>query len=66
MPSTIFTQNIQEIRRFFKAHKKVILKPIHSFGGNDIYLLKKFDLKFSNCSIFFKSSKDVKLILSLI
>ena len=46
MPSTIFTQNIQEIRRFFKVHKKVILKPIHSFGGNDIYLLKKFDLKF--------------------
>ncbi len=46
MPSTIFTQNIQEIKRFFKAHKKVILKPTHSFGGNDIYLLKKFDLKF--------------------
>ena len=46
MPNTIFTQNIQEIKRFFKVHKKVILKPIHSFGGNDIYLLKKFDLKF--------------------
>ena len=45
MPNTIFTQNIQEIRKFFKAHKKVILKPIHGFSGNDIYLLKKFDLK---------------------
>ena len=46
MPSTIFTQNIDEIRNFFKAHKKVILKPTHSFSGNDIYLLKRFDLKF--------------------
>ena len=45
MPSTIFTQNIDEIRNFFKIHKKVILKPIHSFSGNDIHLLNKFDLK---------------------
>ena len=29
MPSTIFTQNINEIKKFFKLHKKVILKPIH-------------------------------------
>ena len=45
MPSTIFTQNIDEIKNFFKMHKKIILKPIHSFGGNDIHLLKKFNLK---------------------
>ena len=48
MPSTIFTQNISEIKKFFKIHKKVILKPIHSFGGNDIHLLKKFNSKFIN------------------
>jgi glutathione synthase len=45
MPSTIFTQNINEIKKFFKMHKKVILKPIHSFSGNDIHLLNKFNLK---------------------
>ena len=45
MPKTIFTQNIDEIRIFFKNHKNVILKPIHSFSGNDICLLNKFDLK---------------------
>ena len=45
MPSTIFTQNIDEIRNFFKIHKKVILKPIHSFSGNDIHLLSRFNLK---------------------
>ena len=45
MPSTIFTQNMDEIKNFFKMHKKVILKPIHSFSGNDIYLLNNFNLK---------------------
>ena len=45
MPSTIFTQNIDEIKNFFKTHKKVILKPIHSYSGNDIHLLTKFNLK---------------------
>ena len=45
MPSTIFTQNIEEIKKFFKKHKKVILKPIHSFSGNDIHLLNNFNLK---------------------
>ena len=45
MPSTIFTQNIDEIKKFFKKNKKVILKPIHSFSGNNIHLLNKFNLK---------------------
>ncbi len=46
MPDTIFTQNINEIKKFFKKHKKIIFKPIHSYSGNDIYLLNKFNLKF--------------------
>ncbi len=48
MPNTIFTQNIDEIKKFFKSNKKVILKPIHSYSGNDIHLLKKFDAKLIN------------------
>ena len=45
MPSTIFTQNIDEIKNFFKKHKKVILKPIHSYSGNDIHLLTSYNIK---------------------
>jgi glutathione synthase len=48
MPKTIFTQNIDEIKKFFKIHKKVILKPIHSYSGNDIHLLSKFNLRLIN------------------
>ena len=46
MPNTIFSQNVSEIKKFFKSHKKVILKPIHSYSGNDIYLKNKFNSKF--------------------
>ena len=45
MPKTIFTQNIKEIKKFFKINRNVILKPIHSYSGNDIHLLNKFNLK---------------------
>ncbi len=48
MPNTIFTQNVDEIKKFFKVNKKVILKPIHSYSGNDIHLLSKFDARLIN------------------
>ena len=45
MPNSIFTQDINEIKKFLKINNKIILKPIHSYGGNDIILLDKFNLK---------------------
>ena len=45
MPPTIFTQNTNELKKFIKIHNKVIIKPIHGFSGNDIYLLSKFNIK---------------------
>ena len=46
MPKTIFTQDIHEIRSFFNKNKKIVIKPIHSFSGNDIHLIKIFKFKF--------------------
>jgi glutathione synthase len=48
MPSTIFSQNLDEIKSFFKRNKKVIVKPIHSYSGNDILLMNSFNLKTIN------------------
>jgi len=48
MPDTIFSQNIDEIKSFFKRNKKVIVKPIHSYSGNDIVLMNSFNLKTIN------------------
>ena len=46
MPKTIFTQDIHEVRSFFNKNKKIVIKPIHSFSGNDIHLIKIFRYKF--------------------
>ena len=40
MPATIFTRDLQEVYKFFKKYKEMIIKPIHSFSGNDIHLIK--------------------------
>ena len=48
MPATLFSQNIGEIKNFFRKHKKIILKPVNSFSGNNIYLLTKFNLRLIN------------------
>ena len=45
MPDTLFSQDINEIKKFIKKNKKIIIKPIHSYSGNDIHLLNKFNSK---------------------
>ena len=41
MPDTIFSQNIDYIKKFFLKNKKIIMKPIHGYGGNEIHLIEK-------------------------
>ena len=48
MPDTLFSQNINEIKKFIKKNKQIIIKPIHSYSGNDIHLLNKFNSKLIN------------------
>jgi glutathione synthase len=48
MPSTIISENIEEIKNFFKKHKKVIVKPINGYSGNEVILLKTFNTKIIN------------------
>jgi glutathione synthase len=52
MPNTIFTKDMNEINKFFLKNKKMIIKPIHNFSGNDIHL--------------FKNKINIKLITSFI
>ena len=40
MPKTLFTKNLKEIKNFYKINKKIIIKPIHGYGGNDIHLIQ--------------------------
>ena len=53
MPNTIFTKDINAIKIFYKRNRNIIIKPINSFGGNDIHLIQNsFKKKF--ISMFIK------------
>ena len=41
MPPTIFTKSIDEIEKFRKKHKKIVIKPTHGYGGKNILLIYK-------------------------
>jgi glutathione synthase len=41
MPPTIFTKSIDEICKFNKKHKKIVIKPTHGYGGKNILFINK-------------------------
>ena len=43
MPPTLISEDINEIKLFFKKYKKVILKPINGYSGNEVVLLKNYN-----------------------
>ena len=46
MPPTLISENLDEIKTFFKKHRNnIVIKPIEGYSGNDVKLIKKFDKK---------------------
>ena len=43
MPSTLISEDLEEIKKFFNKYKKVIIKPVESYSGNDVKLLNRFN-----------------------
>ena len=43
MPPTLISENLSEIRSFFKRYKAVVAKPINGFSGNNVILFKTFN-----------------------
>ena len=43
MPPTLISENLNEIRNFFKRQKAVVAKPINGFSGNNVILFKTFN-----------------------
>ena len=41
MPPTIFTKSIDEIYKFKKKYKKIVIKPTHGYGGKNILFIDK-------------------------
>ncbi len=46
IPSTLITSSFEEAYDFAKKQDKVIIKPLYSFGGSDIFCVKYDDINF--------------------
>ena len=45
MPPTLISENLNEIKKFFEKNRKIIIKPINGYSGNEVILLKYFNKK---------------------
>jgi glutathione synthase len=45
MPPTLFTKNFEEVEKFKKKHKKIVIKPTHGYGGKNILFINKSLIK---------------------
>ena len=41
MPPTIFSNNMDEIKKFKNKYKKVVIKPTHGYGGKNIFFVNE-------------------------
>ncbi len=47
MPETLITREINEIIKFKKKNKNIIIKPLYGNGGQGVFLIKNNDLNFN-------------------
>ena len=45
MPPTLISEDLINIKNFFKKNKKIIIKIVNSYSGNNVILLKSFNIK---------------------
>ncbi len=43
MPPTLISENLSEIKLFFRKYKAIVAKPINGFSGNNVILFKTFN-----------------------
>lgn len=58
MPPTIFTRSIDEIEKFKKKHRKIVIKPTHGYGGKNIFFINR-NIKKTKIANYVKKYKHV-------
>ena len=58
MPPTIFTRSADEIEKFRKRYRKIVIKPTHGYGGKDIFFINKKKQK-AKIAIYLKKNNHV-------
>ncbi len=51
-PPSLVSSKIEKIKQFLDQHKKIVIKPLDSMGGNSIFVVKKND---NNANVIFET-----------
>lgn len=54
-PPTLISRDISQLRTFLQSHKKIVIKPLDSMGGNGVFVLSEFD---PNVSVILESQTN--------
>jgi glutathione synthase len=61
IPNTILSRDIDAINSFIKKYEKSIVKPIYSYGGNDIFLVQSNEI--NKIQSLLEKTNDLQLIV---
>jgi glutathione synthase len=63
MPPTIITKDIDAISAFREQHRNIVIKPLYSHGGNNVFLIKEDDENFDSIiTLFNQTIKEPYLV----
>ena len=63
MPKTLISADIAKATEFFQQNGNVVLKPLYSFGGDDVFLVKKDDKNFDAVFNLLISKQKMPIII---
>ena len=67
IPDTLISRDLMSIQNFIEDYKMVVLKPLYSFGGTGIFILKKEDINLrSLLGILIEQSNEAFIIQKFI
>lgn len=62
IPPTIISNRLEEIKNFAEGFNRIILKPLYSFAGNDIFCISHNDINFDNIFTLLYSKYNTTLV----
>jgi glutathione synthase len=54
-PLTLITRSMRQMKEFLAAHKRIVVKPLHSMGGRSVFVVGQHD---NNANVIFETLTD--------
>lgn len=62
-PVTMVSSNLQDMRAFLRAHKKIVLKPLYGAGGSGVLVFEDEDMNFNSAAELLTKNFSLPVII---